>query len=111
MEHLRQLPNRIRLGRGQALSQEARRVFYRQVFSQAMRHYRPSPYAGEIEFYAREGYAREQEKRWSPIAKGGLTVYELSGDHEAIGRRDGGKQLARRLDESLQRIIANTRDT
>ena len=111
MEHLRQLPNRIRLGRGQALSQEARRVFYRQVFSQAMRHYRPSPYAGEIEFYAREGYAREQEKRWSPIAKGGLTVYELSGDHEAIGRREGGKQLAQRLDESLQRIIAKTRDT
>ena len=102
MEHLRQVPNRIRL-RGQALSQEARRVFYRQVFSQAMRHYRPSPYAGEIEFYAREGYAREQEKRWSPI--------EGSGDHEAIGRREGGKQLAQRLDESLQRIIANTRDT
>ena len=85
-------------------------MFYRQVFSQAMRHYRPSPYAGEIEFYAREGYAREQEKRWSPIAKGGLTVYELSGDHEAIGRREGGKQLAQRLDESLQRIIAKTRD-
>jgi len=110
MEHLRQLPNRIRIGRGQALSQEARRVFYRQVFSQAMRHYRPSPYAGEIEFYAREGYAREQEKRWSPIAKGGLTVYELSGDHGAIGRREGGKQLAQRLDEALQRIIANPRD-
>ena len=37
-----------------------------------------------------------------PHCKGGLTVYELSGDHEAIGRREGGKQLARRLDESLQ---------
>lgn len=44
-------------------------MFYRQMFSQAMRHYRPSPYVGAIEFYAREGPAREQEKRWRPIAK------------------------------------------
>lgn len=43
--------------------------------------------------------------------QGGLTVYELSGDHEAIGGRKGGKQLAKRLDESLQRIIAHPRDT
>ena len=71
MEHLRQLPNRIRLGRGQALSQEARRVFYRQVFSQAMRHYRPSPYAGEIEFYRSRGLRPGAGETMEPHCQGG----------------------------------------
>ena len=98
-----QVQNEVRTMLGMPIHGDRRREYYRYIFSEAARRYRPQPYPGGIELIARQGYAIEQSTRWGPIAKGGLNVHELPGTHAEIVRPPLSEQLAAVIDQSLSR--------
>lgn len=52
---------------------------------QALHSYRPRPYDGPITlFAAREIQLPAATRGWSDLAKGGLTLHEVPGDHDSI---------------------------
>ena len=98
-----QVLNEVRTKLGMPIHGDRRREYYRYIFSEAARRYRPQPYPGVIALIARQGYAIEQSTRWGPIAKGGLNVHELPGTHAEIVRPPLSEQLAAVIDQSLPR--------
>ncbi len=101
----RQLPNNFRNAMRLAVPREQRSAFYRQVFSHAARSYRPRPYPGVVEFFAREGAAEWQRERWRRIASAGLNVHELSGSHLEIVRSLQSVKLAKYIDAALKPLL------
>jgi acyl-CoA synthetase (AMP-forming)/AMP-acid ligase II/thioesterase domain-containing protein/acyl carrier protein len=71
--------------------------------------YVPRPYGGQLTLlrthHTPEPFLREQDNGWRPLARGGVEVHELPGDHHSILRVPDVEALAQRLRESLARAM------
>jgi thioesterase domain-containing protein/acyl carrier protein len=82
----------------------------RQVFASNQRAsaaWRPGPYAGSIELFRTTDPGKDvadQERSWKQLARDGVVVHDLSGDHYSVLRAPHVQVLARLLKESLARI-------
>jgi len=77
----------------------------------AMRTYTPKPYEGQLLVFRasrpREDPCMEETLGWGPLAKGGVTVIEIDGDHFLMLSRPQVKAIG----ERLNRALLNTRET
>jgi thioesterase domain-containing protein/acyl carrier protein len=85
----------------------------KQVFEQvkgswrALMHYHPKPYAGKILFFqAQERFFRHKEmslgEGWRNLAKGGIAIHEVAGNHLNMIMLPGVADLQSALDSYLQ---------
>lgn len=73
---------------------------------EAFRHYRAKEYPGRIVFLAAgrayRPYYKDTRLGWCEVAKGGLEVYVLEGDHVSFRDEEHAHLLAGKLTEKLR---------
>ena len=100
-ERLHYLPSHLRLAFGLPLPYGARMAFYNFVFRRAGDQYVMQPYDGHIVLCGSANRAHAHHARWTPLAKGGLTIYELATDHYGIVWPPYSTDVARYFDRHL----------
>lgn len=83
---------------------------YRDVIASlygAMVRYRPAPYSGSVTVFrsAANGIWAPMDLGWSRLAKGGVVIVNVDGDHLAMVRRS---ECARTVASSIEHILRNT---
>ena len=101
-ERLHHLPSHLRLAFGLPLPYGARMAFYNFVFRRAGGQYVMRPYDGHIVLCGSADRARAHHTRWTPLAKGGLTIYEFATDHYGIVWPPHSTEVARHFDRHLE---------
>ena len=96
-----ELPNEMRCRLGRPIPYSKRAAFYRRVFTRASQRYRVKPYAGVVTMFSAKGRADWHRKRWSPVAQGGLTIYEVPADHFDMVWPPHSTKLAQHFDAAL----------
>jgi amino acid adenylation domain-containing protein len=104
-EAIGELPNELRCRLGRPIPYSKRTAFYRQVFTQAGRRYRLKSYAGMLTMFSAKGRAEWHRKRWSSVAEGGLTIYEIAADHFDMVWPPHSTALAAAFDSALDDVI------
>jgi len=102
-ETVGEMPNELRCRLGRPVPYSKRASFYRQVFIRASHRYRLKSYAGKLTLFSAKGRAEWHRKRWSSVAEGGLSVYEIPADHFEIVWPPHSTQLAQHFDTALAR--------
>ena len=71
----------------------------------ALLRYRPEPWPGRVLFYRaaerRKGDPEHPELPWVRLARGGVEVVEVEGDHQSMHRPPGVAAMARHLRAAL----------
>jgi acyl transferase domain-containing protein/thioesterase domain-containing protein len=97
-----------RLPAGMAMPGFRRYIQLLTAHMEAMRHYQPSTYPGHILYFR----AAERdplnlphpERGWIELAGGGITIYEIPGNHTSINEAPHVELLAEKLSRQLDRI-------
>lgn len=100
-ERLHYLPSHLRLAFGLPLPYGVRMAFYNFVFRRAGDQYVMRPYDGPIIMCGSANRMKGHHARWTPLAKGGLTIYELATDHYGIVWPPHSAEVARYFDRHL----------
>jgi thioesterase domain-containing protein len=83
------------------------------LFSIALRHYQPKPYAGRIvHIWAADrpkGQFRDLTYEWGSVGKGRMELYEVPGNHISMFQGENGETLGRILNDCLNDIEPDVR--
>jgi thioesterase domain-containing protein len=81
---------------------------------QAALEYSPEPTDVPIVLFRSEvlqtGLFRDPALGWGSLARGGLTLYEMAGDHDAMFSQPVVEELAKVLTECLRRAVTHSTD-
>jgi thioesterase domain-containing protein len=91
----------LKLQLGYAIRYERRPGWYDWLCSRASRDYVPKSYTGHITMFSSSGNSEQQKAHWGPLARGGLTVLEMSAGHDDIVLPPHSKILAEQFDACL----------
>lgn len=103
------LPNYVRMRLRLPIPYTRRLDVYSYVYSSATRRYTLHPYSGPVTMFAAKGREEYQRARWSRVAKGELTVHEITGAHFEMVEPPHSTFLAAKFDESLARVDAQAK--
>lgn len=109
-ETMSQWPNELRHRLGKPIPYLKRAPFYRQVFVRAGRRYRLKPYAGVLTVFSAKGRAQWHRKRWSSLAEGGLSIYEVPAGHFEMVWPPDSTLLAQHFDAALDAVDRDVND-
>ena len=96
---MRQHDLRIRYGR--SIPFEHRPTYYNWLCSRANLHYVAKPYPGRITMFSSVGNSEQQRASWGPLARGGLTIFEIPASHDDMVLPPHSKLLAEYFDACL----------
>ena len=105
-ERIGELPNELRCLLRRPIPYEERAAFYRFIYFRASHNYQPRPYAGPITIFSAKGKTEWHRKRWSSIAEGGLSIYEVPAGHFEIVWPPHSALLAQHFDTALASLLA-----
>ncbi|HKN22944.1 MAG TPA: thioesterase domain-containing protein, partial [Terracidiphilus sp.] len=80
----------------------------------AQLHFIPKPYDGHILLFrarTQEDSYLDEALGWRLLAKGGVTIYDIDGDHVSILRNPDVRALAEKLDTALREAQQATQDS
>lgn len=95
------------MGLGKLPPSQQLRIFEQvKMYWQALMRYHPKPYFGKIAFFqAKERFSRNQDislgKTWEELAKGGIDVHEVDGNHFTMIMEPNVRALSNQLDRYL----------
>jgi amino acid adenylation domain-containing protein len=86
---------------GLSVPYEHRPTYYDRLCVRASRGYVPKPYPGHITMLSSAGNSERQKTHWESLARGGLTLFELSAGHDDMVLPPHSKLLAEYFDACL----------
>jgi hypothetical protein len=89
---------------GRAVPHGQRRAFYQYAIGVAKRRYVVRSYSGSMAMFASIGKGEFQQARWSRVARGGLTMFEIPAGHAEMVLPPYSVMLAACFDECLERV-------
>jgi thioesterase domain-containing protein len=113
-QHLREGMNKFRRpltkgGHGKGVPGEASQFAWEILYRTAV-HYRPEPCDTPVVLFRstalQRGWFRDPQLGWGAVARGGLTVYEMAGEHDTMFRDPHVQQLAELWKECAQGVSA-----
>ena len=93
----------LRLELGYSIPHADRPYHYDWLCVRASRAYLPKPYAGHITMFSSAGNSERQKVNWGPLARSGLTIFELPATHDDIVLPPCSRPLAQHFDNCLDR--------
>jgi acetoacetyl-CoA synthetase len=93
----------LRLELGYSIPHADRPYHYDWLCVRASRFYLPKPYAGHITMFSSAGNSERQKVNWGPLARSGLTIFELPATHDDIVLPPCSRPLAQHFDNCLDR--------
>jgi thioesterase domain-containing protein len=91
----------LRIRYGHSIPFEHRPTFYDWLCSRANLHYVATPYPGRITMFSSVGNSEQQRASWGPLARGGLTIFEIPASHDDMVLPPHSKLLAEYFDACL----------
>jgi amino acid adenylation domain-containing protein len=90
---------------GHSIPHKYRPAYYERLGVRANRSYVPKPYPGHITIFSSAGNSERQRAHWAPLARGGLTVLEVSARHNDMVLPPYSKLLAEHFDACLDATV------
>jgi acyl-CoA synthetase (AMP-forming)/AMP-acid ligase II/thioesterase domain-containing protein/acyl carrier protein len=90
---------------GRSVPHEQRFLYYDGLRNRAIRDYVPKPYPSHITMFSSAGNSERQKTRWSPLARGGVTVLEVPAAHLDMVLPPHSKLLSEYFDACLDATV------
>jgi thioesterase domain-containing protein len=103
----KQLICNVCLGLGGLLPPSVRSFYILQIYKYALQNYSPGCFAGRAVYFKTASRSSYHQQSWKSLMTGGLEVYEITGDHMQIIKKENAEVWAKLLRSCISAAQTN----